>query len=266
MCVPDAEGFPPALADVRLWFAALDQVPAHEFERYRSWFTAAESRQFSGFLSERRRQEFIIGRGLARIALGGHFNVEPHRLEFEADAHGKLTVGIPLEARGAHFSISHTQDIVVLALCGKYPVGVDIERIAERVEPVALSERFFSESEHEVLTKLEGASQRDRFFTMWTLKEALGKAHGLGVLSGTDTTHFDLIEPGKLIALCWEQQFYEAWIGTAKPGFDHRLSLCVLCDDAVSLSVRVERNQTAVIGLSELDWVEGRLRNRPIQT
>jgi phosphopantetheinyl transferase len=262
----DAYGSLPALAEVRLWFAALDQVQVAELTRFKSWFTAAENQQFSRFLSERRRQEFIIGRGLTRTALGALFNIEPHRIEFEADSRGKLTTRMPPEARGAHFSISHTHDIVVCAVCPQYPVGIDIERVVERLEPAALAERFFSESEYEVLIKLEGPSQQDRFFTMWTLKEALGKAHGLGVLTGTDTTHFDIIEPSILVALCWEPQFREAWLGTAKPGREHRLALSVLCEDSVSVNIHVERNQTALQGLSEPTWVQGRLRNRPIKT
>lgn len=268
-------GASPEFAEVELWFAALDQVPADESERFRSWFTAAEAEQFSHFLSERRKREFIIGRGLARVALSSRFGVEPQHVEFSADARGKLTVQVPEAARSTHFSISHTHDIVVVALCPAYPVGVDVERFVDRLDPLTLAERFYSESEHEVLTKLQGASQRDRFYVMWTLKEALGKAHGLGVLPGTNTTHFDIAEETSLhfdiaeeislVALCWETHFSEAWLAAAKPSERHRLALCVLCGNDVPVRVRVKRNQTSLSDLSDLTWVEGRLRNRQIR-
>jgi 4'-phosphopantetheinyl transferase len=252
---------------IHLWLASLDKVAPAELELYQGWFTPSERLQFSNFLSDRRCREFIIGRGLARLALSSLCGAQPEHLEFEASANGKLIVTSPSEGVGLHFSISHTSDIVVCAACGSYPVGVDVERIAARAEPLTLAARFFSSSEHSVLSAVDEKERLDRFFLMWTLKEALAKSHGLSVLTGTDTTHFDMSIPGVLEAYCWEPQFREAWLASAAPGAHHRLALCVLCEDSMPVHLRVERDQTGWEGgADELSWHEGRLQNRPIQT
>jgi 4'-phosphopantetheinyl transferase len=254
-------------AVIHLWLAALDQVTSAELERYNSWFTDAERSQYSNFLSERRCREFSIGRGLARRALSSLCGARPESFEFEADANGKLAPRYPREAVGLHFSISHTHDVVVCATCGRNPVGVDIERIVARAEPMALAARFFSSSEHTVLSALNESERLERFFLMWTSKEALAKAHGLGVLTGTDTTHFDSPIQGPLEAYCWGPQFQAAWLASAAAGGQHRLALCLLCEDSTSVHVQVECDQTGwVSGAGELAWFEGRLRNCRIQT
>jgi hypothetical protein len=76
---------PVKAAKVHLWLADLDAVDAYGLERYRAWFTAGEEIQISGFLSERRRREFIVGRGLAREALAHEHSLAPERFEFVAD-------------------------------------------------------------------------------------------------------------------------------------------------------------------------------------
>lgn len=250
-------------ATVHLWLAAHDEVSPSQMEQYRSWLTAAENARFANFLSERRRQEFIVGRALARLALSTLCGATPECIEFEPDANGKLLSVSPNECKGLHFSISHTSDVVVCAACRNCSVGVDIERISTRSEPLTLSERFFRNSEHAVLVELAESARLDRFFLMWTLKEALGKAHGLGVLTGTDTTHFDMPDQGTLEALSWEPQFQQAWLATAAPGGHHRLALCVLCEEAATVSVKVERDQTGwAQRTGALSWLVGRLRNR----
>jgi len=250
-------------AAVHLWLAALDQVGTSQMEQYKSWLTAAENARFSNFLSERRRQEFIVGRALARLSLSRLCGARPERIEFEPDANGKLLSVSPKQCEGLHFSISHTSDVVVCAACKNCSVGVDIERISTRSEPLALSERFFRYSEHAVLVELAESARLDRFFLMWTLKEALGKAHGLGVLTGTDTTHFDMPDQNTLEALSWEPQFQQAWLASAAPGRHHRLALCVLCEESTSVGVRVEWDQTGwAESAGELSWLVGRLINR----
>jgi len=60
-------------------------------------------------------------------------------------------------------------------------LGVDVESIMRKVELLALSKRYFAQQEHAELQELEGLEQRERFFALWTLKEAWLKARGLGL-------------------------------------------------------------------------------------
>jgi len=73
------------------------------------------------------------------------------------------------------FNISHSGEYVVLAISSN-ECGVDIEKIENYNEKVA--ERYFTADEYQHLKKI---NQNDLFYRMWTAKEAIMKAVGLGI-------------------------------------------------------------------------------------
>jgi phosphopantetheinyl transferase len=84
--------------------------------------------------------------------------------------------GRPELSSGAFsISLSHSGDFAALAVCGQ-AVGVDLEQIKER-HP-SLAERVLTKEEKLIFE----ASGRDPalFAALWTRKESLGKASGLG--------------------------------------------------------------------------------------
>lgn len=79
------------------------------------------------------------------------------------------------------FSVSHSEDVAVVAL-GCSPLGVDIERIREIPEMLAIAKRYFLDSEYREIVMLSSAFQIKAFFDMWTATEARLKATGEGFL------------------------------------------------------------------------------------
>lgn len=63
-------------------------------------------------------------------------------------------------------------------------------------DALAIAERFFTVEEQEVLRACEPAARAERFTTLWTVKEAVLKARGLGVGSGLTTVAVTLDERG----------------------------------------------------------------------
>lgn len=92
----------------------------------------------------------------------------------EVSQHGK-----PFIAGGPEFNISHSGDIVVLALAENGPVGIDIEE----VRPINVADylRQIPEVAH-VREALDGPQADNLFFDCWTRKEAVLKACGEGLL------------------------------------------------------------------------------------
>jgi 4'-phosphopantetheinyl transferase len=77
-----------------------------------------------------------------------------------------------------HFNITHTDHLAVLAI-DTHLVGVDIEKVASA--RMAVANRFFSESEKQILKKCS-PKKRDRlFFELWTIRESYVKAIGIGI-------------------------------------------------------------------------------------
>jgi 4'-phosphopantetheinyl transferase len=60
-------------------------------------------------------------------------------------------------------------------------VGVDVECVDREVDAGEIAARFFAPAEAHLLAHLDADARRDRFFDLWTLKEAFVKALGVGL-------------------------------------------------------------------------------------
>lgn len=93
-----------------------------------------------------------------------------------------------------HFNISHSGKYVVCAVAN-VPVGVDIE--GNRPINAAVAKRFFSAEENEWVSAADNQSvQEQRFFRLWTLKEAYAKATGQGIALSISKAKFRVVECG----------------------------------------------------------------------
>ena len=98
-----------------------------------------------------------------------------------------------LSNREIFFNISHSSNYVACVI-GDRPVGIDIEKARKGRQN--LVKRFFDISEAEWIKECDSDQ---RFFRIWTLKEAYGKATGQGVLDILDKIVYRL-EKGKMKA------------------------------------------------------------------
>jgi hypothetical protein len=92
-------------------------------------------------------------------------------------------ITIPAEFRtpivpGLYASISHTRGAVVVATARR-PVGVDIEPLASRHNPLRVAQRWFAPEEAASIAALEGDARALAFTWRWCAKEALLKVRGL---------------------------------------------------------------------------------------
>jgi 4'-phosphopantetheinyl transferase len=88
--------------------------------------------------------------------------------------------------------LAHCQGLAIAVLADGGRIGVDIEPTDRSVHhPRAMAERFFSPAEREAW--MESGEDVEQFLRIWTRKEALGKAQGLGLdrIGELDTTAED---------------------------------------------------------------------------
>ncbi|SPK75865.1 putative 4'-phosphopantetheinyl transferase superfamily protein (plasmid) [Cupriavidus taiwanensis] len=124
---------------------------------------------------------YVARRGLLRWLLGGYLHCRPEALRFTISAFGKPVLQWP-QARLA-FSVSHTDGLALLAFARACCLGVDVERRAggENIAGVPEFGRgIFSPQEAQRLARARPASA-DALLSIWTRKEALLKALGMGL-------------------------------------------------------------------------------------
>jgi 4'-phosphopantetheinyl transferase len=127
------------------------------------------------------RARFVLGRALLRKCLGHFLQQRPETIEL---AYTNLGRPILPGGESIQFSISHTQDLVAIAMTDGSRIGIDLERIQPHVDLPELAERIFS---HNDLREFQHQLEREKlaaFFRAWTRKEAYLKARGEGIAEG----------------------------------------------------------------------------------
>jgi 4'-phosphopantetheinyl transferase len=136
--------------------------------------TGAENDYYLTLVNESRKKQWLGCRAIIQNLLGNAGN------EIVYDSNGK-----PSLRNDSHFlSLSHSGDYSVVILSKKRPVGIDIEKIRDRVERV--KDRFLSPEE---LDQLGPVSPVEKLVVYWGAKEALYKIYGNpGLLCMLDIT------------------------------------------------------------------------------
>jgi 4'-phosphopantetheinyl transferase len=149
-------------------------VDAAERTRCHSVLDEGERTRRARFMRESDRDLYLIAHGQLRLSLSEVIAMPPGDWRFGAGPHGRPFISSP-SARALHFSLSHSDGLVAIAIARTADVGVDVERTTRRVEFELVARRVFTARE---IAWMDG--RRDRFFVLWTLKEAYAKARGQG--------------------------------------------------------------------------------------
>ena len=121
---------------------------------------------------------FVTRRAFRRRVLGDRLATAPQDLRFATNAAGKPALGPP--HHGLHFNASHGRLGGVVAISDVSDIGVDIEFIRP-VDERAFAAKIMSPQEKLSHQALDEAARLDSLFAVWTAKEALIKAMGIGL-------------------------------------------------------------------------------------
>jgi phosphopantetheine--protein transferase-like protein len=121
------------------------------------------------------RQNYYVCHALLRHLLSKRAGVDPKDVKILAGQKGKPFI----EDKNIAFNISHTRDLCAIAISGGTEVGIDIEKIRVNNNFKDIADSYFSEREQEYLKK--SANPLEDFYLLWTRKEALLKAIGIGL-------------------------------------------------------------------------------------
>jgi 4'-phosphopantetheinyl transferase len=117
--------------------------------------------------------------------------VSTEELEFEQDRRGKPRLASPWRESPIDFSLSHADEVLMVAIARRR-IGVDVERVRRIPDLDAVARVCFTADEQALLDASSQARRHERFFTMWTRKEAWAKATGLGLGATLPSTTPDL--------------------------------------------------------------------------
>lgn len=165
-----------ASGDCQLWLARLDEEAPASF---RNSLSDDERARAGRLRSPRSAERFTVARGILRTLLGRYLACRPESLIFSHGPHGKPELAGGLQA-GLSFNVSHSGGLAVFAIANGFEVGVDIEEVHPVSDLDATASIFLSPDELAEFEALPADAKLERFFTLWTCKEAVLKALGAG--------------------------------------------------------------------------------------
>ena len=187
-----------APGELHLWRHALASSPGgsdgNDEERGAApWplLSTDERERAARFHFARDRNNYVAARGGLRLILSRYTGLAPAELTFSYGAQGKPALVRTGTAPGLAFNLAHSGAYAVYAVGNARRVGIDVERIRPEVCTDELAAATFSPRELGALRALAATERPDRFFTLWTCKEAYVKARGEGLSIPLDS--FDVV-------------------------------------------------------------------------
>ena len=183
----DAMAHPPGLpgiallcrrGDVQVWRVEL-RLPEPVLAERAEWLSPVERER-----ADRQRarpdvrRRFVAARSGLRQILSDFMGVAADVLEIAEGPDGK-----PEVRGGPSFSLSHSGELALCAVCPGRAVGVDLEALRSVAGAEEIARRWFTENELLAFESARGADPQAAFLRIWTRKEAYLKALGVG-LSG----------------------------------------------------------------------------------
>lgn len=138
--------------------------------------STAEKDRADRFYQQKDRNRFIISRWVLRTILAKYLGVKPAEVEFEAGKNKKPHINKP-DAPNLHYNLSHSAENILLAVSDK-ALGADIEFINPDFGYSEVLADNFSPAE---ISYIEELDHINRFFILWTRKEAITKATAQGL-------------------------------------------------------------------------------------
>ncbi|MDR1591594.1 MAG: 4'-phosphopantetheinyl transferase superfamily protein [Prevotellaceae bacterium] len=151
--------------------------------------------QVNQFGSEKRKLEFLATRVMLAELLGENKKISYH---ISGDPY--------FDDRSYYISIAHTGCYVTVLLHPERPVGIDVERIGDKVGRIR--HRFLSQNEMDAIFE---ANEKTHLTLLWAAKETLYKVIKKEVVDFITDLHIEPFQPylsGEILAheTCTEQQ------------------------------------------------------------
>ncbi len=118
--------------------------------------------------NELTKKQFIAARGELRLLLSHFLEKDPHSIELTLSPLGKPQLAERYQNH-IHFNLSHSHDLIAIALTTAGNIGVDIECRKQPLDATLLKRKIFKSDQEISIEDL---------LLLWTAKEAIYKAIG----------------------------------------------------------------------------------------
>jgi len=169
----------------------VDLVPSEVNEQAAwQWLDDDERARARRFQHAGARRRYVLCRASLRSLLSSALNCRNQHLAFGAGEHGKPSATVNGHQTSVEFNVSHSGQHGLIALAPRRRVGVDVEERVPQRNLDVLVEAVLGPSERAEVNAVTRDRRLHLFLDLWTTKEALSKAHGMGL--SLDVSGFEI--------------------------------------------------------------------------
>jgi 4'-phosphopantetheinyl transferase len=161
---------------IHIWAINLAQSEISN-QKLRTFLSKEERLKANSFYQKRDKDHYVVGRAMLKILLSQYAARLISQIEIKKAEDGKPYI----EDSILRFNKTSSGHFGLIALSPENELGIDIEQTNELADLSALTANVFSEEERERHDSLTLSQRKDFFYTVWTQKEALLKAMGIGL-------------------------------------------------------------------------------------
>ncbi len=176
---------------IEIWHGNINVADA----AYRSYWRVLDSDEQARagkFKNDSLRRRYVEVHGRLRKLLALIVNEPPEKINIKTAEHGKPYL---VDTPELVFNLSHSADLMVIAVGRNCQLGVDIEICKAKSSFTGLVDKCFAKEEIAYWSKFPEAQQVIEFYRFWTRKEAFVKATGRGIALGLKQCVIDPEKP-----------------------------------------------------------------------
>jgi 4'-phosphopantetheinyl transferase len=160
---------------VELFFSETCRLEA-KYDDFRNMLSHDELLRADQLHFEEMRHTYVISHGFLRLLLGRRLGMKPAEIIIRRDDRNKPYLNdYPL-----HFNLSHAKNAFAIAICPDFQIGIDLEKVNPYLDYGSVSGTVLN-SREQMYVEEDRTELYDRFFLLWTRKEAYLKSVGTGI-------------------------------------------------------------------------------------
>lgn len=163
--------------EVEVFYGFTEKISGHCLDLV-NYLSRKEKLRSDRFRFNADRDTYILSHGFLRFVLSKKLNVNPVDIIFKTDKNNKPR----LPGNSFYFNLAHSREAFAIAVSRQYYVGIDIENADQDIDILPILNSYFGQEEKKFILESETDIQ-NKFFLLWTRKEALLKAIGTGIVN-----------------------------------------------------------------------------------
>ena len=155
--------------------------------RLQTLLDPGEAARAARFATPDLRRRYVVSHGVLRLILSTCTGRAPRAIAIAAGARGK-----PFISGGPHFSLSHSDDVALVAVAARGPIGVDVEGIRPGLRIDEFARELVRARDVADIEAMPSDRRERAWFQAWTRWEAIAKAADDGGPARLETQDLDV--------------------------------------------------------------------------